>query len=120
MLLILGVLWLTTWSYVATTYRDVIFTQKDLAVHGLLQLPLSLVLLLSGVAALRNWKRWRGAYLISLALVAFDVAHAFGLELPQEPVFQLFHLVLPTMVLASMGISLFLYLISRVIRFEGE
>lgn len=120
-LIISGVFWLVTWFYLLIAYGADIYGQWDArAVHYFFQMPISLVLLFSGIAILRQWKRWRGAYLISVALLFLSLANSLSLVPTDDPIKAIFRYILPAITLAIVGgVALFVYIIIRVLRLES-
>lgn len=117
MLMTWGVVWLMAWLYLVTEYDGVIFNRLDArAIHYAMQLPLSFIFLGAGVAVLREWRRWRGAYLTCVALLGLSVFSALTIEPTPDPTKQLFRYILPMAALVAIGgIRLFLYIVGRVV-----
>ncbi len=80
----LGVSWLVAWVYFMMSRWDSFVIQFDtLLLHVSLQLLAALILILAGIALFGKWKRSRGIFLTSMALLMGSIVLAIAIYGPR-------------------------------------
>ena len=74
-----GVMWLLMWIYfLVSRFDSFAFKMSYLIPHVVVQLITALALITGGLATLMKWKRWRGVYLTSIAVLVGSMALSIG------------------------------------------
>lgn len=121
LLLVFGGLWMVSGAYLFAAYGRT-FERFNAHYFQLLgAFPIGLFLILSGIAVLRRWRRWRAAYVTSVALLGFTVLGSFGFPPMTDPGSQIFQHVLPLTSFAVVGgIAMFIHLAERSFEIENR
>ncbi len=87
----LGGSWLIAWLYfLITGWSSFLAQASSLYLHVLAQLIASLTMILSGVAIFKKWRRFKGIFLISIAVLVASIGLAIVVYGPRghgEPLF---------------------------------